>query len=278
MMQLIGKIKAKGKKQAVYSKLISDKNIYAVDTKSLQLVPYAPDHNLDEDAWFKIDNFSQQPFCIELLKKAFVSSEYNDISSGDFAKIDYLCAVEGSYYYFQKITPSLYATRNSLSFGEKVQLEKNAKRLFIQTLPDAIYDKAKDMLVFKNLVAISSIFKGIDQLYKEATNEEVTLFLQQPFIELASDYVCSKVSKPNRKRVALAMNTLASMPSDTKVKMIAYISDYCTDKLTYDDESNKFNISTDEELKYLLYGIEQRFYTTVLDDEKRLANSIQILA
>jgi len=276
MMQLIAKVK--GQKQTPFSKLISDENIYKVDFKALQLVPYSPDHNLDEDAWFKIDNFSQPPFCIELIKKVFVSSEYNDITSSDFAKISYLCAVEANYYYFQKITPSLYATRNSLSFGEKVQLEKNAKRLFIQMLPDAIYDKAKDVLVFKNLVAISSIFKGIDQLYKEATNEEVNLFLQQPFIELASDYVCSKVSKPNRKRVALAMNTLASMPSDIKVKMIAYISDYCIDKLTYDDESSKFNISTDEELKYLLYGIEQRFYTTVLDDEKRLANSIQILA
>ncbi|EAO7712372.1 ATP F0F1 synthase synthase, partial [Salmonella enterica] len=28
------------------------------------------------------------------------------------------------------------------------------------------------------------------------------------------------------------------------------------------------------ELKYLLYGIEQRFYTTRFGNEKRLANSI----
>lgn len=35
--------------------------------------------------------------------------------------------------------------------------------------------------------------------------------------------------------------------------------------------------SNDEELKFLLYGIEQRFYTTILGDEKRLANSIQTL-
>lgn len=38
------------------------------------------------------------------------------------------------------------------------------------------YFKSEDVLIFKNLPLISSIFKGIDELYKEATKEEVSDF------------------------------------------------------------------------------------------------------
>jgi len=39
-----------------------------------------------------------------------------------------------------------------------------------------VYIKNQDTLMFKNLATISSIFKGIDELYKEATKEEVSEF------------------------------------------------------------------------------------------------------
>ena len=44
--------------------------------------------------------------------------------------------------------------------------------------------------------------------------------------------------------------------------MHIYIESYCEAKLKFDGKTNKFKISTDDELKILLYGIEQRYYTT----------------
>jgi hypothetical protein len=35
-----------------------------------------------------------------------------------------------------------------------------------------------------------------------------------------------------------------------------------------------FEVGTEDELKMLLYGIEQRFYTTIVGGEKRIANSV----
>lgn len=58
-------------------------------------------------------------------------------------------------------------------------------------------------------------------------------------------------------------------------QMYSYIHSYCEQKLTFDKENSKFEINSGDELKYLLYGIEQRFYTTPLGHEKRLANSVQ---
>ncbi|HHB1592744.1 TPA: ATP F0F1 synthase synthase [Vibrio campbellii] len=268
--------KVKGRSKKSIFKLLSDETLFdELVVTDDACVGYAPDHNLDEDSWFKIDNFSQQAYCLEILKTDFDSKDYDDLPKAKFKDIAQLYAVQGDNFYFQKITPSLFVTKKMIAFGEAAELESTEKRLVVNQVADAVYYKAQDKLVFKNLATISSIFKGIDELYKEATKEEVEKFLEEDFIELADGYDTSKVSKPNRKRIALAMDTLAALPVEERDQMYSYIHNYCEERLKFDKETSKFEINSDDELKYLLYGIEQRFYTTPLGHEKRLANSVQ---
>ncbi|MBY7854857.1 ATP F0F1 synthase synthase [Vibrio fluvialis] len=273
MDHILAHIKIRAKKRTF--KLVSDQSLF--DTVQVDLeacIPYNPDHNLDEDSWFKIEGFSQQAFCIDLLKQDFDSKNYDDLTKENFSKIAYLFSVQGDDFYFQKITPSLFVKRKTLVFGEAAELEKSQTRLVINALPDAVYYKAADTLIFKNLATISSIFAGIDELYKEATKEEVEQFLDESFIETSNGYSVDKVSKPNRKRIGLAMKTLENMSPDDKTNMLEYIDGYCEQKLKFDQQNQKFEISTDEDLKLLVYGIEQRFYTTPFGNEKRCANSV----
>lgn len=273
MDHILAHIKIRAKKRIF--KLVSDQSLFDLVTVDLTAcVPYNPDHNLDEDSWFKIEGFSQKAFCIDLLKKNFDAKDYDDLVKDNFSKIAYLFSVQGADFYFQKITPSLFVKRKILVFGEAAELEKSQRRLVINALPDAVYFKAADTLIFKSLATISSIFKGIDELYKEATKEEVEQFLGESFIELSNNYSVEKVSKPNRKRIGLAMKTLEGMSVDDKTNMLEYIDGYCEQKLNYDQQNQKFEISTDEDLKLLVYGIEQRFYTTPFGKEKRYANSV----
>ena len=273
MDHILAHIKIRAKKRTF--KLVSDQSLF--DTVQVDLeacIPYNPDHNLDEDSWFKIEGFSQQAFCIDLLKQDFDSKNYDDLTKENFSKIAYLFSVQGDDFYFQKITPSLFVKRKTLVFGEAAELEKSQTRLVINALPDAVYYKAADTLIFKNLATISSIFAGIDELYKEATKEEVEQFLDESFIETSNGYSVDKVSKPNRKRIGLAMKTLENMSPDDKTNMLEYIDGYCEQKLKFDQQNQKFEISTDEDLKLLGYGIEQRLYPTPLGNEKRCANSV----
>lgn len=258
-----------------FLKLISNHTLYENTTITLAAcVPYSSDHNLDDDSWFKVEKFSQQSFCIDLLKNNFDSKDYDDLKKDQFSKIAYILAIQGEDFYFQKVTPSLYIKKKIIGFGEIVEVETNNNRLAINEQPDAIYLKQADTLIFRNLATITSIFKGIDELYREATQQETENFLQSEFINLKDSYNTDKVSKGNRKRIALAMDSLAQMADQDKVNILAYINDYCDQKLKYDQKTSQFEISTDEELKLLLYGIEQRFYTTIIGQEKRLANSI----
>ena len=215
MDQVLVKVKGRAKKTTF--KLLSDYTLYEnITVGTASCVAYDPDHNLDEDAWFKIEHFSEQPYCIELLKKEFDSKEYDALTKDQFSKIVYLCATQGDNFYFQKITPSLFVRKPMITFGEFPRVEKDNNRLIVNSQPDAVYIKASDSLIFRNLATITSIFNGIDVLYKEATKEEVEQFLAKPFIDLSNGYGVEKVSKSNRKRIALAMDTLAGMSEQEK--------------------------------------------------------------
>lgn len=42
-------------------------------------------------------------------------------------------------------------------------------------------------------------------------------------------------------------------------------------------ENNAFLVGSKDEFKMVLFGIEQRFYTTPVGDEKRIANSVILM-
>lgn len=267
-----------GDRKKPYFKMLSDCTLFnQVAVKKKGCVAYAPDHNLDVDAWFMIAQFSQQPYCLPVLKGDFDSKDYDDLTKSQFSRIAYIIAVQGDDFYFQKISPSLFIKRKTIAFGEAAVVEDSKERLVVNALPDAVYRKSSDTLLFRELTTITSIFRGIDVLYKEATKEEVNDFLGETFIGLSAGYDAAKVSKPNRKRIALAMNTLATLSSGARKEMLDYINDYCEERLAFDKTTGTFEITCDEELKFLLYGIEQRFYTTPFGQERRLANSVQRL-
>ena len=274
MDHVLARVKRLTKKP--FFKLVSDHTLYENTKINLATcVAYSPDHNLDEDSWFKVEQFSQQPFCIDLLKTDFDSKGYDDLKKEQFPNIVYIFSVQGGDFYFQKITSSLFIRKKIIGFGEAAEIEESSNRLVINDQPDAIYFKKSDTLIFRNLAAISGIFKGVDTLYREATQQETEKFLQTKFVDLKNNYDASKVSKPNRKRIALAMDSLEKLSNQEQVDILAYIGDYCGQKLKFDQATKKFEISTDDELKLLLYGIEQRFYTTLFGQERRLANSVQ---
>ena len=161
-----------------------------------------------------------------------------------------------------------------MHFGEEFKYKTDCAEIVIRDLPDAIYDKTTDTLYFRRLESITSIFKGIDMLYREATKEETESFLANDFISLKDGYSSNKVKTANRKRIALAVKTLSELDEQDRKNIFKYIGDYCPELKVSENDENAFEIGSENELKMLLYGIEQRFYTTPVGGEKRLANSV----
>lgn len=278
MEHLIARIRSiKGTEASKLKKVLSAKTIYKIDYDLTSFVPYEPDHNLDAGTWFGIERFSQKPYFLDWLGRPFASTDYDQLSALDGKQIDYICAYqEGNIYCFQKIVKSHYLSKRMfISIGDEFSLESDKILLVVNDTPDAIYLKDQDILLFRSLPTITSIFKGIDTLYREATESETGQFLYSSFIMLRDGFSAQKVSKPNRHRISMAIDTMEKFDRTQQQEVITYIQDYCP-TLSY--HNGAFSVGTDNELKLLLYGIEQRYYTTIITKEKRLANSVLTIA
>ncbi|MFZ4402373.1 MAG: hypothetical protein ACOYO1_20270 [Bacteroidales bacterium] len=273
MNYLLAKTKAKRARKGDMFKVLSNVSVYQLPDDLNNPKEYDTNYKLEEDEWFAISSFSTKEYCIDFLKIRFISAGYNEIQRVDYGSIDFLCSIQDGVYFFQKLSASQIVRRDYISFNDEPKFIVNEPIIVIENLPDAIYIKNTDILYFKKLTSITGIFKGIDELYKEATEQETVEFLENDFIKLDKNYSAEKVKTANRKRIAMAMETLQKYTAVEKKDMFSYIREYC-DNLNFDEANQNFTISDEEELKKLLFGIEQRYYTTRFGNERRLANSI----
>lgn len=266
----------------LYRKIVSTDTkevIYSpanVDTS--ESVPYSPYSALEEGEWYSIDNASAQPYKIDLMTSDYSSVDFESLSRDEFGKISFIFVQteeKENKIYFQQVSRSKLISKKALvCFGESFKYDSDRLEIVINPVPDAIYDKNTDILYFKKLESITSIFNGIDELYKEATEDEVKAFLNSDFIKLKPSYDASKVKVMNRKRIALAIKVLENLDERSKNNIFKYIREYCP-KLSSSETS--FEIGNEEELKLLLFGIDQRFYTTPVGGEKRIAKSVVLI-
>jgi len=259
--------------QGIY-KVLSDEALFdPLAISENHLIHYTPTYKLDDEEWFVISEFSTRKFSIDILEDEFVSIDYSQMQRSDFEKISFIFSVQADGFYFQKITARKTIRKAKLlELGEAARMQNIANSFHISSYPDAVYLKEKDILVFKSLERISSIFKGIDTLYREATNEETNEFLGNSFIVLNDGYGGDKVKKANRKRIAMVIDKINDMNKEEKEVLLYYIADYC-DSLKFDKENMQFEVSSEDDLKQLLNGISENYYTTAVSKEKRIANS-----
>lgn len=273
MNQVYVKIRLRGKANKYRKLLSTDENLYCLPDELIESsCPYTPGATLETGEWFKISDFSEKDFSIEITQKDYETVDYDSLQKAEYSQVDYLFAKIDDNLFFQNISKSkLVKKKGILGFGEGYRYERETAVLFINEYPDAIYIPTEDALYFQRLEPIASIVGGISELYREATEHEVEEFLQNDFIDLTDGFESSKVKVANRKRIAMAMDTLSKMHDDDKKQIFVYICDYCPDIVT---PEQKFRVGSEENLKMVLFGIEQRFYTTLVGGEKRIANSV----
>lgn len=239
---------------------------------------YNDEYKLQDNEWFVLDFFSRKNYCWELLKKPFDASAYSNLPRDYYPTISYMYVVQDGTFFFQKITNCKVLQKKVVSFSLNNEPEciNMAYAIIIDMIPDAMYVVPEDKLYFRKLSDVTNIFVGIDELYKEATDEETSSFLNIEILNVCTDLTADKVKTANRRRIKAAMDRYNNFSVSQKVNLIEYLKKYNT-KLRYDEGMNKFMVSSDAELTDLLNGINQRYYTAEIDGEQRLANSVTIL-
>lgn len=257
-----------------YRKILStsDEVYPSFDEIVSSIIPYDPQTLLDEGEWFILGNFSNSPFAIDIVQNNLSSANYDLLDKSLTTKIEYLFVENNSNIFFQSVGKSSFIQKKKIFYlGGDFKFDNKSSYIVVNDVPDAIFMQERNSLYFRKLSSITRIFKGIDQIYREATDSETSAFLQQPFIDLKNDFDHSCVGVANRKRIALAEDTLKKLNESEKSQVFSYIGEYCPTLISSKDS---FEVRNEDDLKMILFGIEQRFYTTPVGGEKRIANSV----
>lgn len=263
---IYGKVK---KKNNLFRILAANSLVYENDIIPVEGYEYNPSIVIEPEEFYKLSDFSQREQATEFIKNEINSVDFDQISHSDLKELTYISIKQNDILIFQPISKSYYVNKPWISLLD-LKLEKDNPIITINNCPDVLYNKSTDILYFKKLSTANRIFKGLDQLYREATADETQEFLDSDILNVSSSYTTQKVSIPNRRKIALIKDTLDKYDDIEKQAIYDYTRDY--GQVTY--QNGKFNIDTDEDLKFVLWGIEQRYYTTPIGGEKRVANSV----
>lgn len=264
-----------------------DKRLVITEDRDLYIVPYDLstnsrefniDYNLSEEEWYAINRFSEQEYCAHVEHKL---SAIGYIDKDEVGRIEFCVAVQGEFLLFQRVTPSTILRKKKgvildfLSGTHSARIIENDGMILLSSFPDAIYSEEDDILYFKDLSKLTRIFRGIDVLYKEATDEEIGKFFGLDFIMISSQFEIGKINKRNRRKITEALDRLRGFGDEEKARLYVYAEKY---KMSvFDRQQKMFVVSNNKDLDDLLDVVNQRYYTTEVDHIECKALAVQNL-
>lgn len=259
-----------------FCKVISDKTIYDNIPDFANSRIYNDEVKLQDNEWFVVEGFTTKAYAPQIVKDAFNAAAWSQIVRENYAKIDYLVSVQNDHnlFLFQNITTSSVLKRQSfVSMDDQPSLLNKNHLVVIHEKPDAYYVKDVDKLYFKRLSAITTIFSGINELYNEATDAEVESTLQLDILNVNAEFTKDKVKTANRRKIREAMDAYNNFSEPQKQTLPSYFQKYCPNLFAND----KVNIDDEKSLTLFLNGINQRFYTTEISNQQRVALAVDNL-
>src|SRR5690625_359735 len=141
MSELIGKINAE-------FKYILNQQVNIIedfDVATIESIDFTPSHKLDEDEWFKLSNFSQNDFYINVCNSTYSTASINQIDNNDYREISAIGIFQNGQKHFQRITPSLFVNRKTiLDYSGAPQIVEHRKQIEIKNESDAVYIASND--------------------------------------------------------------------------------------------------------------------------------------
>lgn len=274
----MGTFVAKLKKCDYWVKLAD--HILNEDYSSIDLsdaIVYDPNNDMAHQ-WFKLQDFSVNPAFLQMLSDDFDVADLEDLTRAQYDDIEFIAFVQDGKYYMQKISKSSFLTKKWFAWnGQALDYETKENVIYINPTPNCIYDSSSDLLYFMDISKAYSIFGDLKQDYKEATDDEVQAFLNTDIVE-AEGLDSSNVGIANRKRITSVLKTYNNYNENQRATLKSYIHDKLGDKLEFIEDSQKFRVASNSDLKLFLYGILRRYYNALFEQETLVATNCTVVS
>ena len=238
---------------------------------------FDPEAKLEHEDWFYIEiDDDHMPMVKEYGDKFLSTVSLNDVTEEEFSKIDLIFRKVGNdELVFQKITQSKRMVDKSIlkwlpNIGkpERTIIDNGIE---LKSEIDAYFD-GNDKLYFKNFRTIHSLFKGIDDYYRIASQAEVNELKRIDLVSF-SDF---EIKSNNLKMVAILKDDEIDL-SNTSI-----ISTLLTSYEQYPEQDfkvseGKFIIDTNKRLTSFLKLALGRLYTNPITSYQMEASSARRL-
>lgn len=244
------------------------------DSDNYSQIKFCPGYNLESDQVFYIENFSEfidKKELIELDGGTTVNQE--SLGNEELGKIKLLIYENNGEEYFQRVYNNKYLNRKTYLkiFKNGMELKEEPLGIQINETPDVMYVKNEDRLYFRDFIKAHKIFEKLDELYREATNEEIKKFFSISYIKSNISEI-DDISVNRRRKIALAKDRIENFEEE-KDKIISYGKKYESDIL----QDGKFCVNCPKDLDILLDVLLERYYTGEFSDKVMKSNSSIIL-
>lgn len=244
------------------------------DYQSIDLneaLPFDPNNTM-ADQWFKLENFNENESFLSILASPLDCAGLESINRERYGNIEIIAFFEDNRFYIQKVLKGSFLKKKWFApLGDLVEYKEMEGVLYINPLPNCIYDQGNHNLYFMSISKAYAVFNGLRGDYREATAAEINSFLNSDIVE-AIDFDQSKVGLSNRKRITSILNIYNGYSANEKQILKEYIHEKVGEALTYTGEG-KFAIRTDTQLRLLLLGVQRRFYIPPLQEEVQVATN-----
>ncbi len=261
----------------IYRKLENTDDISELVAPTIEpdnIIKFDPEAQLEHEDWFYIEIDDIHMSMVKEYGDKFLSTvSLNDVTEEEFTKIDLIFRkVENDGLVFQKITKSKRMVDKSIlkwipNIGkpERTIIENGIE---LKSAIDAYFD-GNDRLYFKNFRTIRSLFKGIDDYYRIASQAEVDEFKQFNLVSFVSDF---EIKTNNLKMLAVLKDYGIDL-NDIGVKktLLRSYSQYPNQEFELDGNQN-FIIDSNRKLTCLLKLALGRLYTNPITHHKMEAN------
>lgn len=242
-------------------------------------IAYSTTSTLDDDQWFYIDSLADKKIKnpLEICSIAN-SNDWVQIEPKEYSLIRFLAVIDkvNSRAFYQRIPSSVLIKKpilNLLGLNDQPKITHDPI-ILLNELPDAVFDEKTGKLYFRDLSKLTKIFIGIDQLFKEATEEDVSNFVNSNIFSTNSNFEIKKVTTPVRKKITNVQSRYESFSPDQKLEFIANAKQYLTH---INFQNGKFLITNNEDVRDLADALDQKFHETPITKEPRRTQSYRSL-